>query len=127
MWSFRSEELPSKRGMLFAVDLDSKPASVAAVLRAWADDAGFRSLLSAQLADAPYTAFRWETPPITDAAVTRPFEFVLLDSPGLARRADPGAFVEHFATAPEDGVVVFPNLAISSESETQPPVSSASD
>jgi hypothetical protein len=35
--------------------------------------------------------------------------FVLLDSPGLARRPDPEAFAEHFGGAPEAGVVVFPN------------------
>lgn len=110
MWSFRSAELPGKRGMHFAVDLGSQPVSFADVLRAWSDDAGFRSLFNAQLADAPYAAFRWETPPVTDATISRPFEFVLLDSPGLALRADPEAFAEHFGAASEEGVVVFPNL-----------------
>ena len=110
MWSFRSEQLPGKRGMRFTVDLDSQPASFADVLRAWQDDTGFRSLFNALLADAPYPAFRWETPPVTDATISRPFEFVLLDSPGLALRADPEAFAEHFEAASEEGVVVFPNL-----------------
>jgi hypothetical protein len=64
--------------MHFAVDLDAQPVSYADVLRAWPDDAGFRSLFNAQLADAPYTAFRWETPPVTEATISRPFEFVLL-------------------------------------------------
>jgi hypothetical protein len=96
--------------MHFAVDLDAQPVSYADVLRSWSDDAGFRSLFNAQLADAPYTAFRWETPPVTEATISRPFEFVLLDSPGLALRADPEAFAEHFEAASEDGVVVFPNL-----------------
>jgi hypothetical protein len=96
--------------MCFAVDFDSQPASFADVLRAWQEDAGFRSMFNAQLADTPYTAFRWETPPVTDITVTRPFEFVVLDSPGLARRPDREAFAEHFGTASEDGVVVFPNL-----------------
>jgi hypothetical protein len=41
--------------------------------------------------------------------VSQPFEFVLLDSPGLARRPDPEAFEEHFAKA-EAGVAAFPNL-----------------
>jgi hypothetical protein len=110
MWSFRSQQLPGKRGMRFAVDFDSQPASFADVLRAWQEDAGFRSVFNAQLADTPYSAYRWETPPVTEATVSRPFEFVLLDSPGLARRPDREAFAEHFGTASEDGVVVFPNL-----------------
>ena len=40
----------------------------------------------------------------------QPFECVLLDSPGLAARADPNAFAEHFRRAPSTGVVEFPNL-----------------
>ena len=110
MWSFRSAELPGQRGMHFAVYLDAQPVSFADVLRAWSDDAGFRSLFNAQLADAPYAAFRWETPPVTDATISRPFEFVLLDSPGLALRADPEAFAEHFEATSEGDVIVFPNL-----------------
>jgi hypothetical protein len=42
--------------------------------------------------------------------MTQPFEFVLLDSPGLARRPDPEAFAEHFGCGPETGVIEFPNL-----------------
>jgi hypothetical protein len=110
MWSFRTEPLPNNRGMHVAVDLDSQPASFADVVRAWTDDASFRSLFVEQLADVPYTAFRWETPPVTESTLTRPFEFVVLDSPGLARRPDPEAFAEHFGAARKDGVVVFPNL-----------------
>jgi hypothetical protein len=110
MWSFHSEELPGKRCMRFAVNLDSQPASFADVLRAWQDDAGFRSMFNAQLADTPYSAFRWETPPVTDTTVSHSFQFVLLDSPGLSRRPDRDAFAEHFGAASEEGVVVFPNL-----------------
>jgi hypothetical protein len=90
MWSFQSEGLPGKRGIRFAVDFDAHPASFADILRAWQHDA--------QLADAPYSAFRWETPPVTDATLTRPFEFVLLDSPGLARHPDPRA--QRYAVGP---------------------------
>src|SRR5262249_52125723 len=40
----------------------------------------------------------------------RPFEFVLLNSPGLARNPDIEAFAEHFSEATQGGVVEFPNL-----------------
>jgi hypothetical protein len=110
MWSFRNEALHGARGMRFAVDFDAQPASFADAVRAWQNDAGFRSLFNAQLADVPYAAFRWETPPVTDTTITRPFEFVLLDSPGLARHPDAEAFAEHFGAASEEGIVVFPNL-----------------
>ncbi len=109
MWTFRSEELLKTRGLRFAVDLDSRSATVADVLRGWLSDAGFRSWFNALLADALFTAFRWETPAVTAATVTQPFEFVLLDSPALARHPDPEAFAEHFVEA-KSGVTVFPNL-----------------
>ncbi len=109
MWTAKSEEMPSARGLRFTVDLGSRPASVADVLHGWQVDADFRSLFNSLLADAPYTAFRWETPAVTEATVVQPFEFVLLDSPDLARRPDPKAFAEHFAAA-EAGITVFSNL-----------------
>lgn len=110
MWTTRSEELADDRGLRFTVDLDSRPATFADVLRAWHGDAGFRTLFNTLLADAPYPAFRWETPPVTAATATRSFEFVLLDSPGLALRPDPAAFTEHFGRGAGRDVVVFPNL-----------------
>jgi len=51
-----------------------------------------------------------QLPPVTNATMSRPFEFVLLDRPGLALRADPEAFAEHFEAASEEEVIVFPNL-----------------
>lgn len=109
MWSARIEELADARGLRFAVALDARPATFAEVIRAWQGDASFRSQFNALLADAPCSAFRWETPPVTTGTLSRPFEFVLLDSPGLARRPDPEAFAEHFGGG-ETGVVAFPNL-----------------
>jgi hypothetical protein len=110
MWTFRSEGLPERRGLWFAPDRAGQPATFEDVLSAWQHDAAFRALYNALLADLPFSAFRWETPAVTTATMTRPFEFVLLDSPGLARQPDPEAFAEHFREAPESGVVVFPNL-----------------
>jgi hypothetical protein len=109
MWSAKSEQLADGRGMRFALAIDSRPASFADVLCGWQDHPDFRSLFNALLADAPFTGFRWETPPVTAGTVTRPFECVLLDSPDLAPRPEPEAFAEHFAGA-EEGVVSFANL-----------------
>jgi hypothetical protein len=110
MWTPRSEQLPGDRGLRFAIDLDSSPVTYAEVLRLWQTDAGFRSFFLALLSDAPFSAFRWETPPITTATADRPFEFVLLDSPGLARNPDAISFAEHFRAAGEAEVVEFTNL-----------------
>jgi len=109
MWTSRNEELADSNGLRFAIDRNSRPATFAEILRAWQDDAGFRLLFNSLLADVPYTAFRWETPPAISSTQSQRFEFVLLDSPGLARDPDPNAFAEHFGNA-NSGVVVFPNL-----------------
>ena len=109
MWSIRSEKLLGGRALRFAVDCDSRPATYDDVIRAWQNDAGFRTWFNNLLADAPFTAFRWETPAVTSATISQPFEFLLLDSPGLARTPDKQAFAEHFRKA-INGVAVFSNL-----------------
>jgi hypothetical protein len=110
MWTPRSEQRADGRGLRVIIDRDSSAVSYAEVLHRWRHDADFRSLFIALLADSPFAAFRWETPPITTATADRPFEFVLLDSPGLGRDPDAGAFAEHFRGAAGEDVVEFPNL-----------------
>jgi hypothetical protein len=93
-----------------AIDLDSSAVSYAEVLRRWQTDTDFRTWFIALLADSPFSAFRWETPPISNATADRPFEFVLVDSPGLATNPDANAFAEHFRAASADRLVEFSNL-----------------
>jgi hypothetical protein len=109
MWTSRIEIQSSGRVIKVDIDLDSSPVSYAEVLRRWQDDADFRSFFISLLADAPFCAFRWETPPITTATADRSFEFVLLDSPGLATSPDAAAFAEHFRGSAQGAVVDFPN------------------
>ncbi len=72
-------------------------------------DSQFRKGLSSHLSNLPYGAIHWETPPVTKAALDAPFEFVVIDSPSLARvRPDPMPFSEHFYD--RDTVVDFSNL-----------------
>jgi hypothetical protein len=110
MWKQRSEQLAGGRVIRVAIDLDASPVSYAEVLQRWQIDADFRSFFIGVLAASPFSAFRWETPPVTNTSANRPFEFVLLDSPGLARTPDTEAFGEHFPSAVEGSVVEFPNL-----------------
>jgi hypothetical protein len=111
MCSTRSELLAGGRIRKVFLDREASPLPFAEVLRLWQVDATFRSFFIALLADAPFSALRWETPPVTTASAVRPFEFVLLDSPGLAPRPDPHAFAAHFSADPaDDGVVAFANL-----------------
>ena len=109
MWSANIEELHTRCGLRYSVTHDSRPATFAEAVQAWQTDLGFREHFNTLLAGAPYSAFRWETPPITAATLTRPFEFVVLNDPGLARQPDPCAFAEYFAGA-RNNVAVFRNL-----------------
>jgi hypothetical protein len=110
MWSFRREDLEAWGLARFFVELNGQPASYADVVQGWQVDEEFRSLFSQTLANSEFPAFRWETPPVSAGTLTRPFEFVLVNSPGLARHPDRDAFAEHFKEGADDGVVVFPNL-----------------
>lgn len=107
MWTFPSEER-SKDVRRFAAVRDGQPATFAEVIRAWQTDDVFRACFNATLAAAPFVAFRWETPAVTVATAARPFEFVLLDDPDLARRPDAAAFADYFRAGEE--VVAFANL-----------------
>ncbi|MBT8440977.1 MAG: hypothetical protein KJO76_01230 [Gammaproteobacteria bacterium] len=110
MWTSRAKSLSSGRAIKFAIDRGSSPVSYADVLTRWQEDAGFRTFFIGLLADSPFTAFRWETPPISIGTARRPFEFVLLDSPDLACQSNPSAFAEYFAAADPGGVVEFASL-----------------
>lgn len=112
MWQTRSEKVAG--GLRSLIERDGSTVSYAEALAALRGDVGFRSLFLAALADAPFSAFRWETPPVTVANLGRPFEFVLLDSKGSATRPEPEVFAEYFGDKGEhgnvDGIVEFPNL-----------------
>src|SRR5262245_50563091 len=110
MWNVITEQLWNGRALKVAARFDSAPVSYAQVIRHWQTDEVFRKFFVALLAEAPFTAFRWETPPVTAGSVSRAFEFVLLDSPELARAPDPEPFVMHFRNAADARVVSFPNL-----------------
>jgi hypothetical protein len=110
MWNAAIEELAGARGRRYVLDRGGVILSYGEVLGLWRADAGFRAYFTGLLANAPYTAFRWETPGITAQTAGKAFEFVLLDSPGLARAADAGAFGEHYGKSKDGAVAAFANL-----------------
>jgi len=110
MWVARSEQLDKGYTIKTAIMLAGAPIAYADVLHNWQQNAAFRTFFTELLAAAPFTAFRWETPPLTATTINRPFEFVLLNAPSLAKSADANAFAEHFPAAESDDVVTFANL-----------------
>jgi hypothetical protein len=89
-----------------------EPLSWSDVLGLWQNDPLFRSFFMSLLADAPFPAYFWETPPVTISTITEAFEFVLVESQVLAGvRSDRQAFANHFAAVAEDeSVIEFSNL-----------------
>ena len=88
-----------------------EPLSFSAALDLMVRDSEFRRALTAALADSGYSAYRWETPPLTGELLGRPFEFVLIDSPGLAPSPEPETFQPHFSSVPSEvDVLAVPNL-----------------
>jgi hypothetical protein len=100
-----------ERSVRVSVSWNGTPLATRAAYELCANEA-FLAALVAELAGAPYAAYFWETPPITVGTSDRPFEYVLVDAPGLASAApEEGAFREHFSNdADGDDVVTFPNL-----------------
>lgn len=110
-WSAAVETVTDGSGLRYSVTLSDAIVSYREVLHRWQQDADFRAFFNDLLANSPFAAFRWETPAIATRTADRPFEFVLLDDPGLARTPDPETFASHFrGPAAEKGVVEFPNL-----------------
>ncbi len=110
MWQLAIEEVEINRGKKFKLLVNEQPLSFAEVIELWQQNVAFRAFFISILKEAPFKAFFWETPPITSETQSRPFEFVLIDSPALAGgRPDPQAFKAHCKKSNGD-IAVFPNL-----------------
>ena len=105
------EQSPFGRGTKYTATRGIEPLSFSEALDLLTRDSEFRQGLTATLAASNYTGFRWETPPLTHDLLGRPFEFVLIDSPGLAPTPEPAAFRSYFSRAPREiDVLAVPNL-----------------
>jgi hypothetical protein len=110
MWTSKIQPLDAGRAQKFSLHNQASPISYIEAIEGWQNSSDFRDFFIRLLSDAPFSAFRWETPPITSATAGRSFEFVLHDSPGLAQHPDENAFAEHFRCAGNNDVVEFSNL-----------------
>jgi hypothetical protein len=108
VWTAHKENLEGTSGVRYRIELNSRPATVADVLDGWQYDTRFRAFFNSLLAYEP-SEIRWETPCITTDTLTKQFELVVLESPGLARPPDPTPFAEHFCGVTSQ-VVSFGNL-----------------
>lgn len=111
MFSYKLDILNKGRIHKFCIINNAEPMCYADVLSMWQHNESFRSFFISLLADAPFSAYRWETPPVTLSTMNREFEFVLIDSPSLVRPPDPNTFASYFTASESDvGIVIFENL-----------------
>ena len=112
MYNSEVTQLDDNRVLHFRLLRDGGPLSWSDVVDRWQNDQSFRRFFVSVLVEAPFPAYFWETPPVTDATINREFEFVLVDSQQLADvRTDQQAFANHFASAqPGASVIDFSNL-----------------
>lgn len=112
MFEVNVQSIEPNRGMRYSLTLDGQSLTFADVLELWEQDQNFRRSFNQLLAESAFDGFRWETPGLSTTTVLQPFQFVLLNSPGLcARETDSTTFDDHFTTNDtNDGVVVFHNL-----------------
>ena len=85
--------------------------SFRSVINLWQNDQAFRGFFTTLLGNSSYQAFFWETPPVTRQSLDQSFEFVLTESPSLAKlKPDSSSFATHFSQRKSQEVLTFPNL-----------------
>lgn len=110
MWTARRTPIEGRRALEIAIERAGAPVPAADVLGLWQRDEAFRDFFRGLLADAPFAAYKWETPAVTAQTVGRPFTCVLLESLSLDVAPDPDPFAEHFGAAAGEQVLTFANL-----------------
>ncbi len=112
VWQTDTEILGDGRCLKLRISSAGKPLLYEDVIELWQRDESFCDYFAGLLAGSPFPAYFWETPPISRQTRQQGFEFVLVDSPTLARVSpDPLAFGDCFESASEyETVVEFPNL-----------------
>lgn len=107
MWTAKAEVVPN--GHRFQIFRDADVVSFREYLTLLENDQHFGSWYTDFLAAAEYEAFFWEHPPLCNASIDSKAEFVLLESPTLARvRPDPEPFRSHFEN--DGDIVAFRSL-----------------
>lgn len=96
-WHAVPETLDSGEVVRWQLMAQSAPLSFRRFISLLIDDAGFRRHFNKLFANNRFESFRFETPALDSYSLDKPFEFVLINAPGLARQSvDPLTFAEHF-------------------------------
>ena len=110
MWNHCAEKLAQSSVLNYRISIN-RSLTYGEVIQLWRDDEEFRAYFAEILREAPFQAYRWETPPMTSGTLERAFEFVLIDCPSLSRSVDRSSFQDFFSTAgPDSMAIAFENL-----------------
>lgn len=110
MWEATTDKLQNGQIFQYFIQAGGEKLTYAQVVRLWLENTAFRGFFSELLANSPFEAFFWETPPLTHATAQHPFECVLVNSPQLAGiQVDSSAFRQYFVHATES-ICNFSNL-----------------
>lgn len=110
MWKTQQQSISNNRVFHVSIEKENSPLSYKDVIHLWEQSESFRDYYIDLMLNSPFSAYRWETPQISLRNVDKPFEFVMLDSPGLERESNPQSFLEYFQGKPSGSVVRFQNL-----------------
>jgi hypothetical protein len=112
MFETYSEKIETSHITRYAIRRLGTQLTFADVLELWQYDADFRYYYSQILAESEFAAFRWETPAVTSATASQPFQFVLLNAPEFcSRKTDADTFRDYYSDEETNsGVVSFTNL-----------------
>lgn len=111
MWSTQTTQLDS-RTRNSIIHWNGAPLSARKAYELCLTSEPFRQAFIDDLRAVPYSAYFWETPPLTKENAERAFEYVATDAPKLVTAfPEVQAFSEHFGKDTSgDGVVTFKNL-----------------
>ncbi|MCC9603726.1 hypothetical protein LOC67_24515 [Stieleria sp. JC731] len=111
MFDAKTETVGDSRVMKYRILRQSELITFGDFLLLLRRHSEFRQFFTNLLVSSPFSAFRWETPALNSSSEKLPFEFVLLNSPRLARAADSSAFGDRFSGSKQvNDVLSFPNL-----------------
>lgn len=110
MWSITQHPLTGTRKIKYTIEQDGVTLAYNDFLEKLLQNTDFRDFFISVLKNSPFDAFRWETPPLTDANSDQMFEFMLIASPSLATRPDLSTFAKYFTAHAPGDVTYFESL-----------------
>ncbi len=108
MFTFRKTLIADGRSYKYQLFDDKNKLTYATFLKLLKNENRFCLFFIDLLAEVPFRAYHWETPPITTDTSNQLFEFVITRSPGIDLPSDPGPFRQYFDSNKD--TAVFDNL-----------------